>query len=99
MGTGSPFAAGAVLGGRFRVERVLGAGAMGVVVAAEHLALRERVALPQLCMAIVTGAPASLRALRPDVPQPIERLVLACLEKDRNRRLASVAEFAQELAP
>ena len=36
---------GDVLAGKYRVERVLGAGAMGVVVAALHLQLQERVAL------------------------------------------------------
>jgi len=36
---------GDVLAGKYRVERVLGEGGMGVVVAATHLALDERVAL------------------------------------------------------
>jgi serine/threonine-protein kinase len=33
------------LAGKFKVERVLGAGGMGVVVAARHLELDERVAV------------------------------------------------------
>ncbi|MGH7329874.1 MAG: protein kinase domain-containing protein, partial [Polyangiaceae bacterium] len=37
--------AGDVLDGKFRVERVLGEGGMGVVVAATHLALGQLVAL------------------------------------------------------
>jgi len=36
---------GDVLAGKFRVEKVLGGGGMGVVVAAMHLQLDERVAL------------------------------------------------------
>src|SRR5258708_2128825 len=36
---------GQVLAGKFRIERVLGQGGMGVVVAATHLQLDERVAL------------------------------------------------------
>lgn len=36
---------GQVLGGKFRIEQVLGRGGMGVVVAATHLQLDERVAL------------------------------------------------------
>ena len=36
---------GVVLAGKFRIERVLGQGGMGVVVAAHHLQLDERVAL------------------------------------------------------
>ena len=37
--------AGDVLGGKYRVEKVLGAGGMGVVVAATHLQLDEKVAI------------------------------------------------------
>ncbi|WP_437993366.1 protein kinase domain-containing protein [Sorangium sp. So ce145] len=36
---------GDVVGGKYRVERVLGRGGMGIVVAAHHLSLRHRVAL------------------------------------------------------
>ena len=36
---------GQILGGKFRVERVLGEGGMGVVVAATHLALNQLVAI------------------------------------------------------
>ncbi|MEP7123584.1 MAG: serine/threonine-protein kinase [Byssovorax sp.] len=41
----SPVAIGEILAGKYRVERVLGAGAMGVVVAATHLGLGQLVAL------------------------------------------------------
>lgn len=41
----SPVKAGEILAGRYRVERVLGMGAMGVVVAATHLGLGQLVAL------------------------------------------------------
>src|SRR5580698_7299320 len=36
---------GDILAGKYRVERILGAGGMGVVVAAHHIQLDERVAL------------------------------------------------------
>jgi eukaryotic-like serine/threonine-protein kinase len=36
---------GDVLAGKYRVERILGEGGMGFVVAATHIALDERVAL------------------------------------------------------
>lgn len=45
MVTGTQFAPGEVLLGRFRIERVLGAGGMGVVVAARHLDLDTLVAI------------------------------------------------------
>ena len=38
-------APGDVLAGKYRVERVVGVGGMGVVVAAQHIALEERIAL------------------------------------------------------
>ena len=40
-----PIREGEILGGKYRVERVLGAGGMGVVVAATHLQLGQRVAI------------------------------------------------------
>ena len=41
----SPVATGDVIAGKYRVDRVLGAGGMGVVVAATHTQLDQRVAL------------------------------------------------------
>src|SRR5579864_772586 len=41
----SPLSPGRVVAGKYRLERVLGAGGMGVVHEATHLALGERVAL------------------------------------------------------
>ena len=41
----APFRTGDVLAGKYRVERVLGQGGMGVVVAARHVRLGERVAI------------------------------------------------------
>jgi serine/threonine protein kinase len=40
-----PIREGEVIAGKYRVERVLGAGGMGIVVAAEHIQLRQRVAI------------------------------------------------------
>ncbi|HEY2410292.1 MAG TPA: serine/threonine-protein kinase [Polyangiaceae bacterium] len=53
--------------------------------------------LPQLCMTITHSPPASLRGFRPDLPLELERLILRCLEKDRGRRVATVAELALAL--
>jgi serine/threonine protein kinase len=43
--TSSPVQPGQILAGKFEVERVLGAGGMGIVVAARHTQLDQRVAL------------------------------------------------------
>jgi serine/threonine protein kinase len=44
----SRFREGEIIAGKYRVERVLGAGGMGMVVAAFHLQLRQRVAIKLL---------------------------------------------------
>src|SRR5262245_24555174 len=44
-GCASPVNVGDVLAGKYQVERVLGSGGMGVVVAAKHIHLGERVAI------------------------------------------------------
>jgi eukaryotic-like serine/threonine-protein kinase len=54
-------------------------------------------ALPQLCMAISSAPPTPLRNYRPDLPLQLENLLLRCLEKDRGKRIATVAELASEL--
>ena len=55
---------GDVLGGRYRVERVIGSGGMGVVVAAHHLLLDERVALKFLRPDAVRDPEAVARFIR-----------------------------------
>jgi serine/threonine protein kinase len=59
-----PVAAGSVLAGKYRVERVIGAGAMGVVVAATHLELDEAVALKFLTAEGAENAVSVERFLR-----------------------------------
>ncbi|EYF08349.1 serine/threonine-protein kinase [Chondromyces apiculatus] len=52
------------------------------------------------CLAqIMVESPAPLRALRPDVPPMLEAAILACLEKDRSRRLPDITELANRLLP
>jgi len=60
----SPTVPGTVLAGKYRVERILGQGGMGVVVEARHIALDERVALKFLLPEYATHPEASTRFLR-----------------------------------
>src|SRR5262245_31788883 len=60
----SPTLPGTVLVGKYRVERVLGQGGMGVVVEARHIALDERVALKFLLPEYAQHPEASARFLR-----------------------------------
>src|SRR3954471_9517220 len=60
----APIAEGDVLAGKYRVERVLGAGGMGIVVAARHLQLEQRVALKFLLPEAIKHESAVERFLR-----------------------------------
>ncbi len=60
----SLFSLGAVLAGKYRVERVIGQGGMGVVVEARHVALDERVALKFLLPEFASHPDAAARFLR-----------------------------------
>jgi eukaryotic-like serine/threonine-protein kinase len=55
---------GDLLAGKYRVERVLGEGGMGIVVAARHVSLDERVALKFLLPATLAQPEAVARFLR-----------------------------------
>ncbi len=55
---------GDVLAGKFRIERVLGQGGMGVVVAATHIQLDERVALKFLLPEALINSDAVARFAR-----------------------------------
>jgi urea transport system substrate-binding protein len=58
------FAEGTILAGKYRVERIIGRGGMGLVVAARHIDLDERVALKFLLPEQVTRTDAVRRFLR-----------------------------------
>jgi eukaryotic-like serine/threonine-protein kinase len=62
--TASPTVPGNILAGKYRVERIIGQGGMGVVVVARHIALDERVALKFLLPEYATHPEASARFLR-----------------------------------
>jgi tRNA A-37 threonylcarbamoyl transferase component Bud32 len=59
----------------------------------------EAETMPQLCGMILQDPPRPLRALRQDVPEALEWVVLRCLEKNRDARFANVAQLAAALAP
>ncbi|HUQ00923.1 MAG TPA: serine/threonine-protein kinase [Kofleriaceae bacterium] len=59
-----PVQLGALVDDKFRVERVLGAGGMGIVVEATHLLLRQRVALKFIRREIARDATNVARFLR-----------------------------------
>jgi eukaryotic-like serine/threonine-protein kinase len=55
---------GDVLAGKYRVERILGAGGMGVVVAAQHIALDQKVAIKFLLPEVLGNEEAVGRFMR-----------------------------------
>jgi serine/threonine-protein kinase len=53
--------------------------------------------LTELAVKIAIDPPFLVRSFRPDVPDGVERAVMRCLEKDRERRLQNVGELALAL--
>jgi serine/threonine protein kinase len=64
MDPSSPVRVGDVLAGKYRVDRVLGVGGMGIVVAARHIQLDQRVALKFMLPSVLGNAEAVARFLR-----------------------------------
>ncbi|MDF3072077.1 MAG: Serine/threonine-protein kinase pkn3, partial [Polyangiaceae bacterium] len=52
---------------------------------------------PQLCANVMTTQPLPLQAHHADIPDGLERAVLRCLEKDRQRRFRDVGELSVAL--
>lgn len=53
--------------------------------------------LAVVCSAVLNDAPASLQALRPDVPPGLESIVFRCLSKDAAHRYGNVVELVHDL--
>jgi len=53
--------------------------------------------MPELCMRIIAAPLPPLRDRWPDAPVDIEPIIVRCLEKDRRKRFANVAELAVAL--
>jgi serine/threonine-protein kinase len=64
MGTEKGLQPGDVIGGKYRVERILGVGGMGLVVAATHLALGQLVAIKVMLPEVARDPAAIERFLR-----------------------------------
>ncbi len=54
---------------------------------------------PGVCAAIVADPPRTIRSVRPELSEELERVVLTCLEKDPSRRYQNVGELARALLP
>ncbi|WP_437933572.1 serine/threonine-protein kinase [Sorangium sp. So ce341] len=55
--------------------------------------------LPAVCMSVATDTPRPIHTFLPDVPAALDEVILRCLEKDVDRRIQTVAELAEALAP
>ncbi|AUX48719.1 protein kinase [Sorangium cellulosum] len=82
----SPVAVGDVLAGKYRVERIIGAGGMGVVVAAWHLELEQRVAMKFLNPLFTESGDAAERFRR-------EARALARIKSEHVARVLDVGMF------
>ena len=54
---------------------------------------------PQLCSLVLHGTPLPPRQFRADLPEALEAVILRCLERQPDKRFASVAELVAALAP
>jgi serine/threonine-protein kinase len=56
-------------------------------------------AFPEVLLKVMTEPPSPLRALRPEVPAELEKVVLRCLAKSPSERYSSVSALAVALTP
>ncbi|HZU36737.1 MAG TPA: serine/threonine-protein kinase, partial [Gemmataceae bacterium] len=58
----------------------------------------DKMPIPDLMLKIQSTDPEKVRVHNPRVPSDLQAIVRRCLDKDRNRRYATAAELAQDLA-
>ena len=63
-----------------------------------HLAF-DGDSLPAVCAAVLQSEPTPVREYLPEVSQGLEEAILLCMVKNRDRRLATVAELARLISP
>jgi serine/threonine protein kinase len=59
----------------------------------------DNAAQGQILVWQVSAAPPPLRELLPDIPEPLERAVMRAMDKAREQRFQSMADFAQAIEP
>jgi serine/threonine-protein kinase len=59
----------------------------------------ERPTVAETFGSILYETPVPLRKLRPDVPEPLERAIMQCLEKDIAARTPNIADLSKALFP
>src|SRR6185437_6955500 len=52
----------------------------------------------QTLLAVIAGAPLPPRDLEPTLPEPLERVILRAMDRDPEKRFATMDELAQALA-
>lgn len=82
----APVTIGSVVAGKYRIDEVLGAGGMGIVMAATHLGLGQRVALKFLVGPAATTRNARARLMR-------EARAAASLESEHSVRVTDVGSL------
>jgi serine/threonine-protein kinase len=55
--------------------------------------------LGEIFAAIIEGPPPPPREYRPEIPEALERVIMKCLERDREKRWSNCAELAAALVP
>jgi serine/threonine protein kinase len=83
------------------VEKCSDVWAMGVILYELLTAQRpfEGHSMTAICAAVIADTPVPPRSLQPEIPEKLDEIILRCLEKSREKRMATVVELMQAIAP